>query len=229
MKAWCQELWLDWLQRNGQEHYKALSLNTPDLVNRHWQLLILRFLKKKISQIFLSHCWSTFLLLAAESISNLSINKYIHQYPPLTSLVAQMVKASAYHVGDLGSIPGLEDPLEKERATHSSTPAWTILWMEKSGRLQSMGLQRVGRDWVTSLSLSYPSLFPSILTQEELSYFAAKEASPPWYLSPSLYWPWKREAQSIDEIARRWGRGEWGVAAGDTELLFRVMSCFGIT
>ena len=29
-------------------------------------------------------------------------------------------KASAYNVGDLGSIPGQEDPLEKEMATHSS-------------------------------------------------------------------------------------------------------------
>ena len=39
-----------------------------------------------------------------------------------------------------------EDPLEKEMATHSSTHAWKIPWMEKPGRLQSMGLQRVGHD-----------------------------------------------------------------------------------
>jgi len=37
-----------------------------------------------------------------------------------------------------------ENPLEKEMATHSSTLAWTIPWMEEPGRLQSMGLQRVG-------------------------------------------------------------------------------------
>ena len=36
---------------------------------------------------------------------------------------------------------GWEDPLEKEMATHSSTLAWKILWTEKPGRLQSMGLQ----------------------------------------------------------------------------------------
>ena len=41
---------------------------------------------------------------------------------------------------------GLEDPLEKELATHSSIPAWKIPWMEEPGRLQSMGLQRVGHD-----------------------------------------------------------------------------------
>ena len=38
-------------------------------------------------------------------------------------------------------------------ATHSSTLAWKIPWMEEPGRLQSMGLLRVGHDWVTSLSL----------------------------------------------------------------------------
>ena len=36
-------------------------------------------------------------------------------------------------------------------ATHSSILAWKILCMEESGRLQSMGLQRVGHDWATSL------------------------------------------------------------------------------
>ena len=39
---------------------------------------------------------------------------------------------------------GREDLLEKEMATHSSILAWKIPWMEESGRLQSMGLQRVG-------------------------------------------------------------------------------------
>ena len=32
-----------------------------------------------------------------------------------------------------------EDPLEKEMATYSSTPAWKIPWTEKAGRLQSTG------------------------------------------------------------------------------------------
>ena len=41
---------------------------------------------------------------------------------------------------------GREDPLEKEMATHSSTLAWKIPWTEEPGRLQSMGLQRVGHD-----------------------------------------------------------------------------------
>ena len=41
---------------------------------------------------------------------------------------------------------GREDPLEKEMATHSSALAWKIPWTEELGRLQSMGLQRVGHD-----------------------------------------------------------------------------------
>ena len=41
---------------------------------------------------------------------------------------------------------GWEDPLEKKMATHSSTLAWKIPWMEEPGRLQPMGLQRVGHD-----------------------------------------------------------------------------------
>ena len=42
--------------------------------------------------------------------------------------------------------------LEKVMAPHSSTLAWKIPWTEEPGGLQSMGLLRVGNDWVTSLS-----------------------------------------------------------------------------
>ena len=38
-------------------------------------------------------------------------------------------------------------------ATYSSILAWEIPWVEEPGRLQSTGLQRVGRNWMTSLSL----------------------------------------------------------------------------
>ena len=43
--------------------------------------------------------------------------------------------------------------VEKAMAPHSSTLAWKIPWMEEPGRLQSMGLLRVGHNSVTSLSL----------------------------------------------------------------------------
>ena len=51
-------------------------------------------------------------------------------------------KASACNVGDLGLISGSGiSPGEGKVATHSSTLAWRIPWMEEPGRLQSMGLQ----------------------------------------------------------------------------------------
>ena len=50
---------------------------------------------------------------------------------------------------------GREDPLEKEMATHSSTIAWRIPWMEEPDGLQSMGSQRVGHDRTTSLSFFF--------------------------------------------------------------------------
>ena len=51
---------------------------------------------------------------------------------------------------------GWEDALEKEMAIHFSTIAWKILWTEEPGRLQSMGSQRVGHNWESSLSLNKP-------------------------------------------------------------------------
>ena len=49
-------------------------------------------------------------------------------------------KESPANAGDAGSIPGWEDPLEEETATHSSFLAWEIPRTEEPGRLQSMGL-----------------------------------------------------------------------------------------
>ena len=50
--------------------------------------------------------------------------------------------------------PGWEDPLEKEKAAHSSTFAWKMPLTEKPGRLQSVGSQRVVHDWATSVSFT---------------------------------------------------------------------------
>ena len=53
---------------------------------------------------------------------------------------------------------GWEDPLEKEMAIHPSTIAWKIPWTEELVRLHSMGSQRVGHDWATSLSLRWDGI-----------------------------------------------------------------------
>ena len=72
----------------------------------------------------------------------------------LASLLAQRVKRLPAMRESPVQSPGWEDLLEKEMATHSSFLAWRIPRTEKPGRLQSMGSQRVGHDWATSLSLS---------------------------------------------------------------------------
>ena len=41
---------------------------------------------------------------------------------------------------------GWEDPLEEGMAAHSSILAWEMPWTEEAGRLQSMGVQRIGHD-----------------------------------------------------------------------------------
>ena len=78
------------------------------------------------------------------------------------SLVDQMVKhLPAMWETRVWSL-GWEDPLEKEMATHCSTPAWKIPWMEEPGGLQSMGSQRVGHDWVISLSFFLSFLWDKV-------------------------------------------------------------------
>ena len=57
----------------------------------------------------------------------------------LTQMVRNLLVVLETQVQALGR----NDPLEKEMATHSCILAWRILWTEKPGGLQSMGLQRV--------------------------------------------------------------------------------------
>ena len=67
-------------------------------------------------------------------------------YGLLSSPVAQMVKNLPAMQESPVQFLGQEDPLEKELATHSRILAWRVPWTEEPGRLQSMGLQRVGLD-----------------------------------------------------------------------------------
>ena len=51
-------------------------------------------------------------------------------------------KELACNAGDLGSILGQEDRLEKGMATHSSIPAWEIPWTEEPG-----SVYRIAKSW----------------------------------------------------------------------------------
>ena len=66
-----------------------------------------------------------------------------------TSLVAQTVERLPTMRETWVQFLGQEDLLEKEMATPSSILVWKIPRTEEPGRLQPMGLQRVGHDWTT--------------------------------------------------------------------------------
>ena len=87
------------------------------------------------------------------------------------------------------SLPSWEDPLEEAMAIHSSILAWRIPWIEKPGRLQSMGSQRLC--WVTNyfsgshsdfaflvrILPMWISIFPSVLfrvCEQWSSFFTQK-------------------------------------------------------
>ena len=86
-----------------------------------------------------------------ESINSMVLSLF---YGPiltsLASLVAQMVKNLPVMRDTKVLSLGLEDSLAKQMATHSSILAWRVPWTEESGKLQSIGSQRIGHDWVTN-------------------------------------------------------------------------------
>ena len=61
-------------------------------------------------------------------------------------LVAQTIKNLPVMWETRARSLGWEDPLEEGMAAHSSILAWEMPWTEEAGRLQSMGVQRIGHD-----------------------------------------------------------------------------------
>ena len=61
---------------------------------------------------------------------------------------------------------GWENPLEEEMATRFSILAWRLPWTEGPGRLQHMGPQKVGHDWVTNTDThkQYTMYFQNLYT-----------------------------------------------------------------
>ena len=101
---------------------------------------------------------------------------------------------------------GREDPREKEMATHSSSLAWKIPWTEEPGGLPSMGSQRVGHDWVTSLSL-----FTFMLWRTK------------WQPTP-VFLPGESQGWGSLVGCRLWGRTE----SDTTERLHSPMAALGL-
>ena len=105
--------------------------------------------------------WRFLILLSALKITEFSLTLENQTFTPLAytkayacmctraSLVAQLVKSPPAMQETWVWSLGREGPLENGMATHSSILTWRIPWTEEPGRLQSMGLQRVGHSWAT--------------------------------------------------------------------------------
>ena len=92
----------------------------------------------------LRHNWATEQQQSSHHLYDIYDIIYVHRVFPDSSAG----KKSTCNAGDLGLIPGQEDPREKETATHSSILAWEIPRAAEPGGPQSMGSQRVRHDRV---------------------------------------------------------------------------------
>ena len=86
------------------------------------------------------------ILFRMDWLDLLAIQGTLKSLPQHHSLNASILPGSAF-------LTSIQFSSEKAMAPHSSTLAWKIPWAEEPSGLQSMGLRRVGHDWVTSLSL----------------------------------------------------------------------------
>ena len=112
---------------------------------------------------------------------------------------------------------GWEDPLEKKMAAHSSTFAWKIPWTEEPGRLQSVGLQRVGHGWKTwtslvaqtvkRLSTMQETWVPSLGREDPLE----KEMA---IYSSTIAWkiPWTEEPGRLQSMGSQRVRHDWATS-----------------
>ena len=74
-----------------------------------------------------------------------------------------------------------EYPREVEMATHCSILAWRIPWTEEPGGLQSMGSQRVRRDWICTHAHTHPkTLGLSCTSDSHKSWLEASGRGLPW-------------------------------------------------
>ena len=88
---------------------------------------------------------------------------------------------------------------EKAMASHSTTLAWKIPWMEEPGRLQSMGSLRVGHDSATSLfTFHFHALEKEMATHSSV---------PAWRI------PWTEKPGRLQSMGSHRVGHDWGDAA----------------
>ena len=139
------------------------------LVVFNWKICLCPLISNTRSEI------SEILQMCVPRLPNLNVfsnNLWVHMnwishsiFSFWASLVAQMVNNPPAMLETWVQSLSWEDPLEEGMATHSSILAWRIPWTEEPGELQSMGLQRVGHNWVTKHTHTHTfSLLRTILT-----------------------------------------------------------------
>ena len=97
---------------------------------------------------------------------------------------------------------------EKAMAPHSSVLAWKIPWAEEPGRLQSMGLHRVGRDWSNLAAAAALMNLPQVwqLKQHKCSFSSGGQKSDagPTGLKSRCQWGSVSSGASREESVSLW-------------------------
>ena len=125
-----------------------------------------------------------------------------------------------------------EDPLEEEMAAHSSISAWKIPWTEESGGLQSIGLQRVGHDWVTGFQSDWHLLCTIFnLPRSTIVGSYVKNEEGLATHSSVLAWriPWTEEPGGLWSIGLKRAGHDWRDLAGRQAGMVRIWLASKVT
>ena len=123
---------------------------------------------------------------------------------------------------------GWEDPLEKRMATHSNILPGEIPWTEEPGGLQSMGSQRVRRDWVTHTHTHTDGVI----------IFSCHSPVPFLLYLYSRVYPWRNNGLKVVLLHTEFRKCHWkpqeviqieNVNAFKAELMFNKMGCWANT
>ena len=145
----CRQSLTDWATREAQYDYYSHVLVKDQLCLILWDPWTVAHQAPLFMEFSRQEHWSGLPFLPSGDLPNPGIKP---GSPALQAdPVAQMVKRLSAVQETRFWYLGWEDPLEKEIAAHSSILACKIPWTAEPGRLLSMGSQRVGHDWATSL------------------------------------------------------------------------------
>ena len=147
--------WLDWHEfeqapriGNGWGSLARYSPQSMRLqrVGQDWAVNIMADRHVRLALVYICQ-----LVLLFQPLCSICKCFFLYFYIPVNGLPRWLRRAKCLHTVWETRVQslGLEDPLEKKMATHSSTLAWKIPWTEERSRLQSMGSQRVKHDWLS--------------------------------------------------------------------------------